>query len=370
MVRDLNTLVESFPSNLVASAMGFGVRTYFQLDDSERAAPRVSFGGSADASTSGLPVPDRWSRTERLMRRPEERIVPQYHLRTVLLGLVSTLLLVSLPAGADVGWTIRNFEVQLVVNADASINVTETIDADFSVPKHGILREMPIRYAVGMHQYSLRVKLRSVDDGEGREYEISVSYEENLMKIRIGSPNFTVRGRQRYRLRYHVERAILWEGNHAWENGNSAVLRWNATGTEWQVPIDASKVTVHLPRDLNDFELNSDASTGRFGTREKAFTKRVLDSRDSRVHHRCTSTAGRDHRRGLDALGAFAKPGWWKEFSWWLTDNFPYAVFPLAAGLCFLFWFVRGRDLPGTGTIVVNYEPPEGSETGRGGHAH
>jgi LemA protein len=59
VVRDLNTLVQSFPSNLVASAMGFGERVYFQLDEAERAAPRVDFtdrsvtatGGSAEAST-------------------------------------------------------------------------------------------------------------------------------------------------------------------------------------------------------------------------------------------------------------------------------------------------------------------------------
>ena len=53
---------------------------------------------------------------------------------------------------------------------------------------------MPIRYAVGMHQYALRVRLRGVDDGEGREYETSISYEDNLMKIRIGSPEYTVQG--------------------------------------------------------------------------------------------------------------------------------------------------------------------------------
>jgi LemA protein len=55
VVRDLNTLVQSFPSNLLASAMGFGERSYFQLEESERAAPRVSFGGRADtgAGSSG-----------------------------------------------------------------------------------------------------------------------------------------------------------------------------------------------------------------------------------------------------------------------------------------------------------------------------
>jgi uncharacterized membrane protein YgcG len=247
-----------------------------------------------------------------------------------------------------------------VVHLDASIEVTETIEADFSVPKHGILREIPVRYAVAIHQYDLRVRLLGVDDGEGREYQTSVSYEENLMKIRIGSPQFTVTGRQRYRLRYHVERAILWEGNHAWENGNYAVFRWNATGTEWQVPINASKVTVHLPRDLNDFELNSDARTGHFGERGKAFTKNVLDARTVEY------TTGRlGPREGITVeislpSNALTKPGWWKEFSWWLTDNFSYAVFPATLALCFFSWFFRGRDLPGTGSIVVNYESPDG----------
>jgi LemA protein len=51
VVRDLNTLVQSFPSNLVASAMGFVERNYFQLDDAERAVPRVDMGLKAESST-------------------------------------------------------------------------------------------------------------------------------------------------------------------------------------------------------------------------------------------------------------------------------------------------------------------------------
>jgi uncharacterized membrane protein YgcG len=279
----------------------------------------------------------------------------------ILLRVISILLLGHDLARADSGWTIRNFDVQLVINSDAGVDVTETIDADFFVPKHGIVREMPVHYAVGMHQYSLRVRVRGVDDGAGRAYESSISHEDNLMKIRIGSPEFTISGRQRYRIRYHLERVILWEGNHAWENGNSAVLRWNATGTEWQVPIEACKVTVHFPRDLNDFELNTDAWTGHYGAREKNYTKRMVDSRTLEF----ATTAALRPREGISIeismpANAVTEPGRWKEFTWWLTDNFPYAVFPLTAALCFGFWLFRGRDLPGMGTIVVNYEAPQG----------
>ena len=67
---------------------------------------------------------------------------------------------------AETGWLVRSFDVDLVVHPDAVLDVTETIDADFEVPKHGIYREIPIRYAVGLHQYALRFRLLGVDDGE------------------------------------------------------------------------------------------------------------------------------------------------------------------------------------------------------------
>ncbi|MCO5101659.1 MAG: LemA family protein [Burkholderiaceae bacterium] len=44
-VRDLNVLVESFPSNLVASGFGFAKREFFETEnESDRAVPNVSFG--------------------------------------------------------------------------------------------------------------------------------------------------------------------------------------------------------------------------------------------------------------------------------------------------------------------------------------
>ncbi len=45
VVRDLNTTVDSFPSNLIASFFRFVKRAYFELDRPEdRQAPRISFG--------------------------------------------------------------------------------------------------------------------------------------------------------------------------------------------------------------------------------------------------------------------------------------------------------------------------------------
>ncbi|MDG3004955.1 LemA family protein [Paludisphaera mucosa] len=47
VVRDLNTLIEAFPTSLVASAAGFAPRPFFQIDEAQRATPRVGFDAAA-----------------------------------------------------------------------------------------------------------------------------------------------------------------------------------------------------------------------------------------------------------------------------------------------------------------------------------
>lgn len=43
-VRNLNTMVQSFPSNLVANRFGFAKRVYFEIEEpGDRAVPKVSF---------------------------------------------------------------------------------------------------------------------------------------------------------------------------------------------------------------------------------------------------------------------------------------------------------------------------------------
>ena len=45
VVRDLNTKIESVPSNIVANSFGFNKKEYFELDSTEeRKTPEVSFG--------------------------------------------------------------------------------------------------------------------------------------------------------------------------------------------------------------------------------------------------------------------------------------------------------------------------------------
>ena len=44
-VRNLNILIESFPSNFVAQLFGFRLRDYFEIGEGDRAVPEVTFKG-------------------------------------------------------------------------------------------------------------------------------------------------------------------------------------------------------------------------------------------------------------------------------------------------------------------------------------
>jgi LemA protein len=43
VVRDLNTRIQQFPSNVVAGMFGFKAREFFEVPDTERAVPQVKF---------------------------------------------------------------------------------------------------------------------------------------------------------------------------------------------------------------------------------------------------------------------------------------------------------------------------------------
>ncbi len=267
--------------------------------------------------------------------------------------LLAALATCQQPLWSQNDWSIADFDVAIELQPDGTLDVQETITAEFPRPKHGIFREIPIHYAVGAHQYSLRFRLVEVTDQAGAPWPKKVRHKSNLVEIRIGDPDVTVGGKQVYRIRYTVQRAIIWEGEHA-------VLRWNATGTEWRVPIGSAKVTVRLPRPLAADDLVCDAWTGRYGARGRDFRYTQLDERTLRFE-----TDGLGPQEGISIDVAMPqeflpRPPWGTRLGWWLSDNFVYGVFLACLATCLGAWYLLGRDLPGRETIVVAYHPPDG----------
>jgi len=249
-------------------------------------------------------------------------------------------------------WHIEEFDAHVEIQSDGGLRVTETITAFFSVPKHGIYRTIPIHYNVAYHQYSLRFRLLSVTDADGAERQAKLSKDGFSQRIRIGRSDVKVRGAQVYKITYEVYRAILHEQDRT-------VLRWNATGNEWGVPINQSTVTVGLPMPLSDDSVAYDAWTGAYGATAKDYTSGRVD--DSTIEFR---TGNLRPREGITIEvsmpeSAVSQVGLLRRLGWIIGDNLAYGVFLVVLAACWTYWQKRGRDEHGMGSIVVQYEAPD-----------
>lgn len=167
-------------------------------------------------------------------------------LALVLLALVtaSLLTLPAHPAAADEGWIIRSFDVTYTINADASVDVVEDIRLDFlNLRKHGIYRTIPVEYQIEgdpKHHRLITLSNVKIDNGEGQNYKWSrqrVGYDE---EFKIGDPDKTISGPQRYRISYRVTGAF-----NSFESHDE--FYWNVTGESWPVRMEGASASLVAP---------------------------------------------------------------------------------------------------------------------------
>ncbi len=161
-------------------------------------------------------------------------------MKHVLLGLFFLILLPGVTHAAD--WSISSFSSDSIINQDGTVAVKETIDANFTAPKHGIFRDIPYSYQdkSGNPTYT-KIDVTSITDNNQ-----TIAYEQqansNSLRLKIGDPNHTETGQHTYTINYRAT-GILKSFNTYDE------LYWNATGNNWEVPIGTATVTVTLPQD-------------------------------------------------------------------------------------------------------------------------
>lgn len=160
-----------------------------------------------------------------------------------VLGLVLlALLLAATPAAADEGWEILRFHADISIERDGALLVTEAIDVDFAgLAKHGIFRDIPVRYAWNETQdrvYALDVV--RVTDASGRVWRYVLEGSAAVRRVRIGDPDRTVSGAQTYRITYRVRGALN-------PFPDQDELYWNVNGADWGVRTRAVTAAVRAP---------------------------------------------------------------------------------------------------------------------------
>jgi hypothetical protein len=263
--------------------------------------------------------------------------------------LAALLALFSAPAAAR-QLKIQKFSSEVFVQQDSALNVTETIEANFIGSWHGLYRSIPIEYVTPQgFNYSLFVKFDGATDATGHPLKVESSRERHYLKLKIyvDDANDAVRT---IVLHYRVTNALKYFEDHD-------ELYWNATGDEWDVPIESASAEILLPPGVTG--IRALAFTGSYGSR--AQNADVVTS-DNSVHISMLRPLA--FHEGLTVVVGWDK-GFVKEPSTsdlikqFLASNWP-IFFPVPVFLfMFWLWYTRGRD-PRVGPIPVQYAPPEG----------
>ncbi|HTL84859.1 MAG TPA: DUF2207 domain-containing protein [Acidimicrobiia bacterium] len=144
------------------------------------------------------------------------------------------------PAGIE---HVESMTVDLTVAPDGLLTVKEDIVYDFPSSRHGIFRDLvasEVYGKSGKYDRVYRIKVLRVSSPSGAPAQVKSSRQGRYLHLRIGNPNHTVTGTQRYTIEYTVRGAPTAYPNHD-------ELYWDAVGLQWNVPIDRADVAVHMP---------------------------------------------------------------------------------------------------------------------------
>lgn len=248
---------------------------------------------------------------------------------------------------------IDSFHSDIEVKSDASMIVTETLSVQFSSPRYGIFRFIPVDYEdKNGFAYSLRISVLSVRDENGNRRPYEDYYEDGAFYIKIGDPDRFVENNQIYVIRYAVNRGIRFFSD-------SDELYWNVTGNGWKTEIRKATARIFLPR--GDFSQAKEICfTGIYGSKDQECSM----NRSSDRAFEFTSLRPLMNYEGLSfALslpkGILAEPSFLQTILWFLIDNWvlliPFAVLALMTYLYMRF----GRDPDLKKTVIALYEPPD-----------
>lgn len=277
----------------------------------------------------------------------------------VLHAALLVLLLVA-PAPAPAAERIVDYEVDIDIQADASLEVTERIAvfAEGSNIRRGIYRDFPTRYRDRAGN-NVVVDLEVIEVlRNGQPEPWFTERVANGVRINTGNDDFLpVPAKHIFTLRYRTTRQIGFFAEHD-------ELYFNAIGLGWAFPIQTGRVQVRLPEPVPVDRLSVEGYSGPSGAQRQDFQAEAIGPGIARWQ----LTGGLEPGEGLTVVLGFPKgllpePSQAQRVGWLLKDN--RGVLVALAGLllmiayCVRRWRQVGRD-PAKGTIIARYEPPAG----------
>ncbi len=274
----------------------------------------------------------------------------------ILFWLASLLLVLAtmVPVQAMEAFEIRSYQVILKVQEDGVIEVTETMETDFSYPRHGIYVNLPERYSMNWELDGQRVEksyvfpISDVEVLSGHHY--TVTRQNGGIQIQIGDEDAYAAEQETYCWRYQVRLRDL-------DLNGLQALYYNLIG-QWDTTIEQFSFEIEMPKSFdasllefyigNDLDRIQDLSLTTEGTTIQGSLAGTLEPNES-----------------VTVLlplpeGYFTYPDY-SAVPWWIAGA---AV--VLAGLIAILFFKYGKDEPLV--VSVEFSAPEGISSAEVGY--
>ena len=261
------------------------------------------------------------------------------------------------PADVD-DFEFESFDGEYFLDVDdrghSTMRVVETIVAIFPEfdQNRGIIRAIPMTYL----EAPLDVTMVSITDENGDSVYFERHDYEGFAEFWLGTDEF-VHGRTTYVLEYTMRNVV---GHFADSGGDE--FYWDINGDGWQQPFGSVTATIHLAEPYVE-ALTGDAVCflGYYGGTDPCQLEQDGDTFRAEVgpvgvYNTMTVAIGFDG-------GTVVQPVLPRDS--WIIQIVPKVLLGLAAlwvVLAFVFRFGVWRDARGRGTIIAQFEPPEGED--------
>jgi len=253
---------------------------------------------------------------------------------------------------------ITRYDIDVTIAADGSLDVTENITATVEGQqiRRGIYRDFPTRY---QDRYGNNVVVDLHVLGVERDGQPEPWFTENRsngVRINTGDDSFLpAPATHTFTIHYRTSRQLGFFADHD-------ELYWNAIGTGWVFPIDASTVRVQLPAAVPTQKMRAEAYTGRSGAKGGSYRTELPEAGVAQWQLTTPLNAHEGFTIVLSfPKGIVAPPTSTQRAGSFLKDNagvlIALAGLALMIAFCIVEWRRVGRD-PRKGIIIARYEPP------------
>jgi len=259
--------------------------------------------------------------------------------------IITAIYLIPIKTFAE---SIQNFNSQIIINKDRSIQIEENILYDFDdSEKRGIYRNIPTK--------NIKIQDNIYTLHNGKEATQQISRDLNNIEIRIGDEDIFLTGVNEYNISYSVKGVIK-------KLQDIDELYLQITGAEWEVPIEKASATIVLPENLqNKVGDKLYCYTGVSSSTAQDCTITWTNARTIEIKSNQLLAAG----EGLTfvigfPLGTLTPLTWWEENQEVIYQSIAGGILVIGSLILYFVWNTWARDPKIRKPIVRQYDAPKG----------